>query len=362
MRAAVRVRLLVFVLLGAVAVAYVGGRYAGLTGLLSSNTYKVTIELARSGGLFPRAEVDWRGTTVGRVTDMTVQRTGVLVTIEIGDRWRIPDALVAAVHNRSAVGEQYLELEPTRDGGPFLHDGSRIDQSQTSTPIEDQQLLLALHRLTTSIDTGALRTVVDQAAVALQGSGPDIANLITDWRIILEQANSSLPAQLALLASAHDVLSTQAHLAPVIAGWARDTLTVTRVLSGHAGDLTTILAAGTRAARTLNELATALQTALPPLLAGLVPVAQLLSTRVSGLEETLVALPWALASAQTPGRNGLAHFTFVGTSDPAACQQGYIPPSRWRSALDSTRSAVPPTIGCTQPGAVPRGAASVHGN
>lgn len=360
MRRATRVRLLVFLVLGAVATAFVGARYAGLTSLISSDTYSVQVELARSGGLFDRAEVTWRGTTVGRVTGMSVERTGVLVTFEVDKKWQIPDALAAAVHNRSAVGEQYLELEPTRDTGPYLHDGSVIAERDTATPIEDQQFLLAMHRLVTGIDTKALRTVVDQSAVALSGSGSAIARIVEDWQRILKEAQRSLPAQLKLLSAGHDVLATQAKLAPVIASWVTNSLVFTNVLAHHTGDISSILRSGTRAARTLAQLTADLQVPLSQLLGSAVTLAEIVSIRVAGLEETLVALPWALASAQTPGRNGLAHFTFVGGLTPAACQQGYIPPSQWRSALDANRSQVPATIGCREPGAVLRGAASVH--
>ena len=37
--------------------------------------------------------------------------------------------------NRSAIGEQYVDLQPDTDQGPFLEDGSVIAVGDTTTPI-----------------------------------------------------------------------------------------------------------------------------------------------------------------------------------------------------------------------------------
>ena len=39
------------------------------------------------------------------------------------------------VGNRSAVGEQYVELQPQSDEGPYLKDDSEIDVDRTRIPI-----------------------------------------------------------------------------------------------------------------------------------------------------------------------------------------------------------------------------------
>ena len=46
----------------------------------------------------------------------------------------IPADTLAVVGNRSAVGEQYVELQPQRNDGPYLHDGSVIDEQDTASP------------------------------------------------------------------------------------------------------------------------------------------------------------------------------------------------------------------------------------
>ncbi|MGZ4497628.1 MAG: MlaD family protein, partial [Nocardioides sp.] len=70
MTRASRIRLLVFLLVGGLAVVNAGARYAGLTERLFPSSYAVTVHLADSGGLFERGEVTYRGVTVGRVQSL----------------------------------------------------------------------------------------------------------------------------------------------------------------------------------------------------------------------------------------------------------------------------------------------------
>jgi phospholipid/cholesterol/gamma-HCH transport system substrate-binding protein len=70
MRRSVRLRLLVFTLVGGLAVVVAGVRYAGVLDVLSPSTYQVHLEMPRSGGIFERAEVTYRGVTVGRVREV----------------------------------------------------------------------------------------------------------------------------------------------------------------------------------------------------------------------------------------------------------------------------------------------------
>jgi len=357
-----RARLWVFLIVGGLAVVNAGARYAGLTDLVLPTSYHVQVHLRNSGGLFERAEVTWRGFTVGRVQAMEFEPDGVVATLAIGKKWQIPADLDAEVHNRSAVGEQYLDLVTHSDAGPLLREGSVIEMRDTSIPVSDQQFILAAHRLLTSVDPTALATVIEEAGTAFEGAGPEIARILDNAQTILAVARASLPATVRVMRSARVVLATQDAQAPLIAAYLADLRRVTGVLARHDADLRRVLADGTRAAEQVRQLAVQLSPSLDQLLGRWVTLTGLTSSRLAGLEETLVAVPWALASAQTPGRDGRAHFTFVGgAGGPQPCQLGYLPPSQWKSALDPVPSRLPDDIGCDEPpSSVPRGANSVH--
>lgn len=350
-----RIRLWIFLVIGGIAVVNAGARYAGLTESLLPTTYTVSVQLEESGGLFERGEVTYRGFTVGRVKDLEFRTDGVVAELAIKDRWKIPADLVAEVHNRSAVGEQYLDLVPRTESGPYLADGSVIGVERTSTPVDDQELIVATDKLLRSIDPKSLATVVDESAAAFGGGGNDLGRLLENSETILGAAQESLPATQELLRTGRTVLRTQDEQSTTIAGYLADLRTITGVVAGKDSEVRTVLADGTRAARELENLAVGLSAPLPALLGSTLVLAAILAEHRDGLEETLVAVPWALASAQTPGRDGRAHFTFTGGASPVPCRQGYFPAQVWKSPYDPLFSRMPDSLGCREPASVPRG-------
>ncbi len=359
MTRSVRLRLLVFALVGGLAVVVAGVRYAGLWSLVSAPSYSVRVEMPRSGGIFDRAEVTYRGVTVGRVGDVDFRRDGVVVTLDIDRRWEIPADVRADVHNRSAVGEQYVDLVPQAAGGRVLRDGDVIEAPATSVPVTTAELLLSLDRFVDSVPRAALRTTVDELSTAFAGTGDDFRRFVANARTILREAQRGLPATRALLRDGGTVLQTQSDQAALISSALRNLDALTLVLSDRTGDLRVILRDAVRAAEQLRPLFTGLVPVLPPLLGNVVSLASVTTDRVAGLEEGLVTVPYALASAITPGRGERAHFAFEGTQDPKVCERGYTPPRRWRSPHDTSFAPMDDRFGCTQRGdTLPRGSNS----
>ncbi len=361
MSRASRIRLLVFLVVGGLAVINAGARYAGITDRLFPASYAVTVHLADSGGLFERGEVTYRGVTVGRVTGLEFRTDGVDAMLAIDDDVQIPSDVMAEVHNRSAVGEQYLDLVPRTDSGPYLAAGSVIDEADTSTPLDEEELILSADRLLRSVDTRDLRTVVDESGRALSGGGRDLGRLLGNSRVILDVARRVLPATRTLLRSGHTVLLTQDRQAGTIDAYLRDLDGVTRMVAVNDPALRRILRDATSSAHELDQLGQGLAPVLPDLLSRLVVISSITTRHRDGLEEGLVAMPYALASAITPGRDGRAHFTFVGGTGPGPCRQGYLPVSEWRSPADFHYSILPDDIGCHESdSSLPRGAQTLR--
>ena len=131
-----KVQLLIFVVITLLGVTFVGARYAHLDRAFYDDNYTVTAHFPDSGGIFAGSEVTYRGVGVGQVDKLELTDEGVDVVLDIeNDYDEIPADTLAVVGNRSAVGEQYVELQPQRDDGPFLDDGSMIEQNDTQIPI-----------------------------------------------------------------------------------------------------------------------------------------------------------------------------------------------------------------------------------
>ena len=115
-----QVQLLVFAIITLLGVSYVGARYARLDRVFVDDTYTVVAHFADSGGAFAGAEVSYRGVRIGEVSEMVLTDEGVDIHLDIDkEQDRIPADSLALVGNRSAVGEQYVELQPQVDDGPL---------------------------------------------------------------------------------------------------------------------------------------------------------------------------------------------------------------------------------------------------
>src|SRR5579875_3693001 len=149
--AATRIRLVVFTVLAVAVIAYTGIHYASLGRLVGLRGYYVVhLELASAGGIFPDAEVDYRGVSVGRVG-------------------------AAAL---SAVGAQYVDLRPRTAHGPYLTAGSVIPSRDTVLPLPVTTLLNSVNTLAATLPLGALRTALDNLAAGLNGQGANLQSLI----------------------------------------------------------------------------------------------------------------------------------------------------------------------------------------
>ncbi len=172
-------------ILGIITVVSVGIMAFGfidVPALLGIGRYTVTVDLPASGGLYPTSVVSYRGTEVGRVESIDVTRDGVRAVLKLESGTPIPTPVQASVHSRSAVGEQFLELTPKAAGGPKLRDGDVIPATEVQTPPDIGRLLDATNTALQAIPQDNLRTVVDEAATAVGGLGPELARIVDGSR------------------------------------------------------------------------------------------------------------------------------------------------------------------------------------
>src|SRR5204863_6721945 len=87
--------------------------YIRLPAMFGIGRYTVSMDLASSGGLYPSANVTYRGTKVGKVESVdTDGRGGVQAVLSLESGTDIPSNLRAEVHSQSGLGEQYVALVP----------------------------------------------------------------------------------------------------------------------------------------------------------------------------------------------------------------------------------------------------------
>ena len=355
MTSALRTKLTIFTVMAAAAVVFTGVRYAQLTDRFMDTTYEVTAALPTSGGLFANAEVTYRGVTVGKVTEVNLAPKGVVAVLAIRNGRRIPEQLAAYVHNRSAVGEQYIDLVPSRDGAPYLRDGAHLGWSQTRMPLPEEELIKTVDSFVTSIDTDNLRTVVSELGDAFSGTGDDLGRLIDNTNVVVSAANDNMPQTLALLDNSTRVLRTQADSASNLRSFSEDLAKVTGQLRDDDDTIRDVLDEGTPAARELRLLFDELSAQLPPLLASLVVLGRAQLPLLRALEVSLTYLPWNVAIFQAAVRDKRSYLGAALNQSPQVCQQGYIPANQWRSTNDLSVIPPPYDAACEEPDKVRRG-------
>ena len=352
-----RIQLTIFALITLVGVAFVGARYAKLDRLFLDRTYTVTAHYPESGGVFSGAEVTYRGVGIGTVSDMTLTKDGVDVELEIDNKWdKIPRDTLALVGNRSAVGEQYVELQPKTDKGPYLVDGSEIDDVETPLPTE--KLLGDLATTVDSVDQESLKTTVEELGDAFRDTGPDLQRIIDTGNSFIETANDNFDITTALIRNANTVLKGQLATESSLRTFASQLQLFSRTLAGADADLRTVIDNGSLAATQLRTFLEQNGVELSELLANLVATGEVVVKHLPGIKQMLVVYPWAVLGGftvvgKTPKNEGGsgkwdAHFGLIVTTQ-AVCRQGYLPRSKHRDPNHERGNASMPDVRCAEP-------------
>jgi phospholipid/cholesterol/gamma-HCH transport system substrate-binding protein len=354
-RRSVQVQLLAFLLITLVTVSLLSARYVGLYDRVAGGQYLVSADFAESGGIFVGSEVSYRGVQVGRVEGLRLGKDGVVVDARIRRGVEIPRNSLAVVENRSAVGEQYLDLQPRSEGGPRLRDGDTIPRRDTRTPLRVDRLLLDLDRTVESVDKKDLQVVVDELGAAFADGGADLQRLLDSGDALTRAATEALPQTVRLIDDGRIVLDTQRDTAGQVRLFSSNLAGLSETLKASDGDLRLVLDRGAVASRELDGLIRENRGSLATLLANLITVGQVTTARVDGIEQLLVTYPDVVVGGYTvvPG-DGTAHFGLVLSQQPGVCTQGYE--GTRRTSPQQTTGLPPVNTGarCT----LPRGSAS----
>ena len=309
----VRYQLIAFAIVALLGIVYVGARYVRIDNLLGFGQYTVTVQMADSGGLYPDAEVTYRGVPVGRVGSLQLTDDGILVEAKLDNGGpQIPASATAVVANRSAIGEQYLDFQPDTDQGPFLEDGSVIVEANTATPIPIEEVLASVDTFARSVPLDDLRTTVVELGTAFDAKGDDLQVLLDSLNSFTETGIEHLPQTLALIRDGRVVLDTQAEQADAIRAFSVGLDQVTAQLQASDPDIRTLIGTGTDASDQLGQLITDAGPALTTDLTNLNLTFAALAPKSFNLQPLLQLLPGlSIGGSSTAPGDGTTHFGLV---------------------------------------------------
>lgn len=351
----VRIQLVIFTIASIVGIAAMVLVYMQVPTLLGVGRITVKLELPRTGGLYQFSNVTYRGVQIGKVTDVRAVRGGAEATLSLATSPKIPADLQASVLSVSAVGEQYVDLLPRTDSGPYLRDGSVIAVTDATVPQKVGPMLDQVSALLQSIPKERLTQLLDESFKGLNGSGDDLAALLESSSTVAADFDGVADRARALLDDGRPLLDGLAESADALRSWTGSLAGVTGQLSANDPQIRGVLANGPGALNEASQLLNQVRPTLPVLLANLTTVGQIAVTYHASLEQLLVLLPPYIASVQAVGlpRNNPTGFTqgdFTLTiGDPPACTVGFLPPSSWRSPADLSDVDTPDGLYCKLP-------------
>lgn len=320
----VRWQLLAFVVVAVVGVVFVGAKYIRLDHMLGFGQYGVKVQADQTGGIYKGAEVTYRGVPVGRVGTLELTGDGVLMNLIIdSDSPEIPASAKAVVANRSAIGEQYVDLQPDRDSGPYLRDGSVITSATTPVPV--QQLVASVDTFTRSVDLAALNTTVRELGKAFNGKGDDLQVFVDSLNKFTTTFNETLPQTIQLIRDGKVALGTQAEQSDAIRQFSDGLDKLTAQLRSSDPDIRRLIGNGNDAGQQIGALLHESGGALTQDLGNLRQLLLAISPKFFAIRPLLQMIPQLSigGSATAPG-DGTTHFGLVlETNNPPACTVGY---------------------------------------
>ena len=126
-----------FVLLGAVALAFLALRAGNLSTFSFSSTYSLSAKFDNIGGLKVRAPVKSAGVVVGRVSDIRFddKTFQAIVTLKMEKEFSFPTDSSAKILTSGLLGEQYIGIEAGGEEKSLVNGGS-ITMTQSAIVLE----------------------------------------------------------------------------------------------------------------------------------------------------------------------------------------------------------------------------------
>ncbi len=350
----VRVQLIVFTVASVIGGATMLYTYMQVPTLLGIGRITVTLELPAAGGLYRFGNVTYRGVEVGKVTSVDLNGDRVEATLSLQTRPRIPEQVVAEVRSMSAVGEQYVDLQPEDSEPPYLRNGSVIPLVNSRIPQPVGPMLDKVSALIGSIPKDSMTALLDESAQALGGAGFDLGSLLDSAATVAEDATAVRTEIRGLVEDSAVLLDGQVRAEQSTRTWTKSLAGVTRQLNDNDPQIRTILQTGPALAQDVSMLLDQVKPTLPVLLANLVSVGQVAVTYRPALEQLLVLLPpvssYYQSSMPKSNATGMPVGDFrISVDDPPGCMVGFLPPSQWRSPAETTTIDTPDGLYCKLP-------------
>jgi len=335
----IRRQLVLFSILTVAALLILGWYYLRIPSLVGIGQYQLKADLPASGGLYPTANVTYRGITIGKVTDVEPTEKGAQATMSIADNFKIPLDAVANVHSVSAVGEQYLDLVSEGKAHGFFSPGATMTNG--TVPSEIGPALDTANRGLEVLPKEKIGQLLDETAEAVGGLGPALQRLVDSTQAIVGDFKTNINQVDDIIQNSAPILDSQAVSHNAIDRWAHNL----NILGGESAQedshLKSVLSQAAPTADQVNAIFSDVRESLPQALANTEIVLDMVKRYHPGLEQVLVFLPQLGSIAQAISApyekdHQAALDLSLAINYPPPCLTGFRPASEWRSPADTS--------------------------
>ncbi len=333
----IRRQLIIFSILTVVALVVLGWYYLRIPTLMGIGQYELKADLPASGGLYPTANVTYRGITIGKVKDVQPTERGAQATMSIDDRYKIPADASANVHSVSAVGEQYLDLVSSGKSGRFFSPGQTITNG--TVPSEIGPALDTANRGLSVLPKDKIAQLLDETAQAVGGLGPALQRLVDSTQAIVGDFKTNINEVDDVIQNSAPILDSQATSSSAIDRWAHNLNVFGEQGAQEDSHLRSILAQAAPTADQVNSVFNDVRDSLPQTLANLEIVFDMLKRYHPGVEQLLVFLPQLGSIVQSISapyeKDHMAALDLsLAINYPPPCLTGFRPAPEWRAPAD----------------------------
>jgi phospholipid/cholesterol/gamma-HCH transport system substrate-binding protein len=332
-------QLIVFSILTVVALVVLGWYYLRIPTLMGIGQYQLKADLPASGGLYPTANVTYRGITIGKVTDVEPTEKGAQATMSIDSRYKVPADASANVHSVSAVGEQYLDLVSEGKGGRFFSPGQTITNG--TVPSEIGPALDTANRGLSVLPKDKIAQLLDETAQSVGGLGPALQRLVDSTQAIVGDFKTNINEVDDIIQNSAPILDSQATSRSAIDRWAHNLNILGAESAQEDSHLRSVLSQAAPTADQVNSVFNDVRDSLPQTLANLEIVIDMLKRYHAGVEQLLVFLPQLGSIVQTISApyekdHQAALDLSLAINYPPPCLTGFRPAPEWRAPADTS--------------------------
>lgn len=123
-----------FLLIGIFSLAYISVKLGRLE-VFGSKGYTVYAEFDQAGGIKPGASVEIAGVSIGKVTNVNLDKYQALLTLDINKGIKLQDDSIASIKTRGLIGEKFVQVTPGASA-KYIPIGGRIMDTESAIDIE----------------------------------------------------------------------------------------------------------------------------------------------------------------------------------------------------------------------------------